>query len=65
MNTLQRKRKQPSWQSARCSKGMEEMKGESDMGRILGITAAIGILLTAIAGLACIAVYRVGAFRID
>ena len=28
-------------------------KGESDMGWILGITAAVGILLAGIAGLAC------------
>lgn len=59
MNTLQRKRRQPFWQSAGCSKGMEKTKGESDMGWILGITAAVGILLAGIAGLACVAVYRV------
>lgn len=29
------------------------------MGWILGITAAVGILLAGIAGLACVAVYRV------
>ena len=34
-------------------------KGESGMGWILGITAAVGILLAGIAGLACVAVYRV------
>ena len=34
-------------------------KGESDMGWILGITAAVGIFLAGIAGLACVAVYRV------
>ena len=40
-------------------------KGESDMGWILGITAAVGIFLAGIAGLACVAVYRVSECQND
>lgn len=40
-------------------------KGESDMGWILGITAVVGILLAGIAGLACVAVYRVSECQND
>ena len=52
-------------QSTGCSKIIIKMKGESGMGWILGITAAVGILLAGIAGLACVAVYRVSECQND
>ncbi len=38
---------------------------EKNMEWILGITAAVGILLAGIAGLACVAVYRVSECQND